>query len=56
MPMATALIEKGMPENGEEPRLRIRPAKLVERLKAEAAKRRGKTPPSFKLPPPVQEK
>jgi len=32
------------------------PYESVERLKAEAAKRRGKTPPSFKLPPPVQEK
>ena len=32
------------------------PFEAVERLKAEAAKRRGKTPPSFKLPPPVQEK
>jgi predicted metal-dependent phosphoesterase TrpH len=32
------------------------PYEAVERLKAEAAKRRGKTPPSFKLPPPVQEK
>jgi 3',5'-nucleoside bisphosphate phosphatase len=31
------------------------PFEAVERLKAEAAKRRGKTPPSFKLPPPVQE-
>lgn len=32
------------------------PFESVERLKAEAAKRRGKMPPSFKLPPPVQEK
>ncbi len=32
------------------------PFEAVERLKAEAAKRRGKTPPLFKLPPPVQEK
>ena len=32
------------------------PHEAVERLKAEAAKRRGKTPPSFELPPPVQEK
>jgi predicted metal-dependent phosphoesterase TrpH len=32
------------------------PYEAVERLKAEAAKRRGKTPPSFELPPPVQEK
>jgi predicted metal-dependent phosphoesterase TrpH len=32
------------------------PFEAVERLKAEAARRRGKTPPSFKLPPPVQEK
>jgi predicted metal-dependent phosphoesterase TrpH len=32
------------------------PFESVERLKAEAAKRRGKTPPPFKLPPPVQEK
>ena len=32
------------------------PYEAVERLKAEAAKRRGKTPPSFRLPPPVQEK
>lgn len=32
------------------------PFEAVERLKSEAAKRRGKTPPSFKLPPPVQEK
>jgi 3',5'-nucleoside bisphosphate phosphatase len=31
------------------------PFESVERLKAEAAKRRGKTPPPFKLPPPVQE-
>ncbi len=31
------------------------PFEAVERLKAEAAKRRGKTPPSFKLPPPIQE-
>jgi 3',5'-nucleoside bisphosphate phosphatase len=32
------------------------PFEAVKRLKVEAAKRRGKTPPSFKLPPPVQEK
>jgi predicted metal-dependent phosphoesterase TrpH len=32
------------------------PFEAVEGLKAEAAKRRGKTPPPFKLPPPVQEK
>lgn len=32
------------------------PFEAVERLKAEAAKRRGITPPSFKLPPSVQEK
>ncbi len=32
------------------------PYESVERLKAEAAKRRGHTPPSFELPPPVQEK
>ena len=32
------------------------PPEVVERLKAEAAKRRGKTPPSFELPPPVEEK
>ncbi len=32
------------------------PYEAVERLKAEALKRRGKTPPSFKLPPPVEEK
>ncbi len=32
------------------------PYEAVERLKAEAAKRRGKTPPAFELPPPVQEK
>jgi 3',5'-nucleoside bisphosphate phosphatase len=32
------------------------PYEAVERLKAEAAKRRGKTPPTFELPPPVQEK
>ena len=32
------------------------PYEAVERLKAEAAKRRGKTPPVFELPPPVQEK
>jgi predicted metal-dependent phosphoesterase TrpH len=31
------------------------PFEAVERLQAEAAKRRGKTPPSFKLPPPVRE-
>ena len=32
------------------------PHEAVERLKAAAAQRRGKTPPSFELPPPVQEK
>jgi len=32
------------------------PYEMVERLKAEAAKRHGKTPPSFELPPPVEEK
>src|SRR5437879_4053965 len=32
------------------------PYEAVERLKAEAAKRRGKMPPSFELPPPVEEK
>ncbi|HVB75532.1 MAG TPA: PHP domain-containing protein [Ktedonobacteraceae bacterium] len=32
------------------------PYQAVERLKAEAAKRRGKTPPTFELPPPVSEK
>ena len=32
------------------------PPEAVERLKAAAAARRGKTPPSFELPPPVQEK
>ena len=32
------------------------PYEAVERLKAEAAKRHGKTPPSFELPPPVEEK
>jgi predicted metal-dependent phosphoesterase TrpH len=32
------------------------PYEVVERLKAEAAKRRGKTPPAFELPPPVEEK
>ena len=32
------------------------PFEAVEHLKVEAAKRRSKTPPSFKLPPPVQEK
>ena len=32
------------------------PYEAVERLKAEAAKRRGKTPPPFELPPPVEEK
>ncbi len=31
------------------------PIEAVERLKAEAAKRCGKMPPPFKLPPPVQE-
>jgi 3',5'-nucleoside bisphosphate phosphatase len=29
------------------------PGEAVERLKAEAAKRQGRTPPAFKLPPPV---
>ncbi len=32
------------------------PVEAVERLKAEARKRRGQVPPSFKLPPPVEEK
>ncbi len=32
------------------------PHEAVERLKAEALKRRRQTPPSFELPPPVQEK
>jgi 3',5'-nucleoside bisphosphate phosphatase len=32
------------------------PYEAVERLKAESAKRRGQTPPSFELPPPVEEK
>lgn len=32
------------------------PYEAVERLKAEAAKRRGQTPPPFELPPPVEEK
>ncbi|HEY6411759.1 MAG TPA: PHP domain-containing protein [Ktedonobacteraceae bacterium] len=32
------------------------PFEAVERLKAEARKRRGQTPPSFELPPPVEEK
>ena len=32
------------------------PPEAVERLKAEAVKRLGKTPPPFKLPPPVEEK
>src|SRR5207249_8149753 len=32
------------------------PYEAVELLKAEAAKRRGKTPPAFELPAPVQEK
>lgn len=32
------------------------PRDAVERLKAEAAKRQGRTPPNFELPPPVQEK
>lgn len=32
------------------------PYEAVERLKAEAARRREKTPPPFELPPPVQEK
>ncbi|MGH2497093.1 MAG: PHP domain-containing protein [Ktedonobacteraceae bacterium] len=32
------------------------PYESVERLKAEAARRRGQMPPTFELPPPVQEK
>jgi predicted metal-dependent phosphoesterase TrpH len=32
------------------------PFEVVERLKAEARKRRGQAPPSFELPPPVEEK
>jgi predicted metal-dependent phosphoesterase TrpH len=32
------------------------PHETVERLKAAAAARRGKTPPAFELPPPVEEK
>jgi predicted metal-dependent phosphoesterase TrpH len=32
------------------------PFEAVERLKAEARKRRGQVPPSFELPPPVEEK
>jgi predicted metal-dependent phosphoesterase TrpH len=32
------------------------PHEAVERLKAAAARQRGKTPPAFELPPPVQEK
>ncbi len=32
------------------------PYEAVERLKAEAAKRRGMLPPTYELPPPVQEK
>jgi 3',5'-nucleoside bisphosphate phosphatase len=32
------------------------PYEAVERLRAEAAKRRGKRPPAFELPPPVEEK
>ena len=32
------------------------PYEAVERLKAAAAQRRGKTPPAFELPPPVEEK
>ena len=32
------------------------PYEAVERLKAACAQRRGKTPPTFELPPPVQEK
>lgn len=32
------------------------PAESVERLRAEAAKRRGANPPPFELPPPVEEK
>ena len=32
------------------------PYEAVERLKAEATKRRGQTPPPFELPPPVSEK
>jgi len=32
------------------------PYEAVERLKAASAQRRGKTPPTFELPPPVEEK
>jgi predicted metal-dependent phosphoesterase TrpH len=32
------------------------PFEAVERLKAEARKRRGQAPPSFELPPPIEEK
>ncbi|MBA2283906.1 MAG: PHP domain-containing protein [Ktedonobacteraceae bacterium] len=32
------------------------PYEAVERLKSEAAKRQGRTPPTFTLPPPVEEK
>jgi predicted metal-dependent phosphoesterase TrpH len=32
------------------------PPEVVEQLKEAAAQRRGKTPPAFELPPPVQEK
>jgi 3',5'-nucleoside bisphosphate phosphatase len=35
---------------------RLVPFEAVERLKAEARKRRGQAPPSFELPPPVEEK
>ena len=35
---------------------RFVPHEAVERLKAEAARRRGLTPPAFELPPPVEEK
>ncbi|HEY4036779.1 MAG TPA: PHP domain-containing protein [Ktedonobacteraceae bacterium] len=35
---------------------RFVPFEAVERLKAEAEKRAGSTPPSFELPPPVEEK
>jgi predicted metal-dependent phosphoesterase TrpH len=35
---------------------RFVPFEAVERLKAEAEKRAGSTPPPFKLPPPVEEK
>ncbi len=35
---------------------RFVPYEAVERLKAAAVQRRGKTPPTFELPPPVEEK